>query len=136
MINSFIMFLTRSSSLLPSVLRRPSNGARSFFAATPTTSTAQRDGISKREIIQEIADTHDLSVAKSERILNTVLDTIVETVAEDRPVRLRGFGSFEAYNSLARMGRNPITGETIQIEAKKRIRFKAYDSFKKTTNGE
>jgi nucleoid DNA-binding protein len=129
------MFLTRSSSLLPSVLRRPSNGVRvrSFFAATPT---PQKDDISKGEIVQEIANTHDISVAKSKRILNTVLDTIVETVAGDRSVRLRGFGSFEAFDSLARMGRNPSTGETIHIEAKRRIRFKAYDSFKKTTNGE
>jgi DNA-binding protein HU-beta len=127
------MFINRSSSILPSVLRRPSNGVRALFGSTPP--TAQRDGISKREIVQEIADTHDISVAKSERILNTVLDTIVETVAEDRSVRLRGFGSFEAYNSLARNGRNPSTGVPIQIEAKKRIRFKAYDSFKKTTNG-
>jgi nucleoid DNA-binding protein len=86
--------------------------------------------INKRDIVDEIASTHDLSIAKSERIVNTVFDTIVEAVVDGKQVRLSGFGSFESYMSKARSGRNPNTGESIEIGARRRIRFKAYDAFK------
>jgi len=87
--------------------------------------------ISKRNIAEEVASTHDLSVAKSERIVNTVFDTIVEAVIDGKQVRLSSFGSFDSYMSKARSGRNPNNGEAIEIASKRRIRFKAYDAFKK-----
>ena len=87
--------------------------------------------ISKRNIIEEVASTHDLSYLKSERIVNTVFDTIVEAVVDGKQVRLSNFGSFDSYMSKARKGRNPNSGEAIEIASKKRIRFKAYDAFKK-----
>ena len=87
--------------------------------------------MSKRDIIEEVASTHDLSIAKSERIVNTVFDTIVEAVVDGQQVRLSSFGSFDSYMSKARSGRNPNSGETIEIASKRRIRFKAYDAFKK-----
>lgn len=87
--------------------------------------------MSKRDIIEEVASTHDLTVAKSERIVNTVFDTIVEAVVDGKQVRLSSFGSFDCYMSKPRSGRNPNSGEAIEIESKRRIRFKAYDAFKK-----
>jgi nucleoid DNA-binding protein len=90
------------------------------------------DFISKRDIIEEVASTHDLSVAKSERIVNTIFDTIVEAVVDGKQARLSNFGSFDSYISKARSGRNPATGEAIEIASKRRIRFKAYDTFKKS----
>ena len=59
----------------------------------------------------------------------------LKAVSEDRQVKLSGFGSFESFESKARTGRNPSTGEAISIPAKKRIRFKPSETFKKTTNG-
>jgi len=88
----------------------------------------------KQNIIKEVATTHELSAAKSERIVNTVFDTIVEAVVDGKQVRVSSFGSFDSYLSKARKGRNPSNGEEIDIEAKKRIRFKAYDAFKKASN--
>lgn len=96
-----------------------------------STSTPKIKPMSKRDIIEEVASTHDLSVAKSERIVNTVFDTIVEAVVDGKQVRLSSFGSFDSYMSKPRTGRNPNSGEAIEIESKRRIRFKAYDGFKK-----
>jgi DNA-binding protein HU-beta len=58
-----------------------------------------------------------------------------QAVSQDRVVRLSQFGSFERCQSDARMGRNPHNGEAIQIPAKKRVRFKPYDAYKKSVNG-
>eukprot|EP00535_Pseudo-nitzschia_heimii_P002168 CAMPEP_0197184316 /NCGR_PEP_ID=MMETSP1423-20130617/9626_1 /TAXON_ID=476441 /ORGANISM="Pseudo-nitzschia heimii, Strain UNC1101" /LENGTH=125 /DNA_ID=CAMNT_0042635103 /DNA_START=56 /DNA_END=433 /DNA_ORIENTATION=+ len=87
--------------------------------------------VNKRRMIEEVASTHDLSYAKSERIVNTLFDTIVEAVVDGKQVRLSNFGSFESYMSKARRGINPNSGEAIEIASKRRIRFKAYDAFKK-----
>ncbi|KAL3921271.1 MAG: hypothetical protein SGARI_006723 [Bacillariaceae sp.] len=73
-----------------------------------------------------------MSIAASKRVLDTVLDTITEGVAEGRSVRIKGFGAFEPYISKERMGVNPNTQEKIHIPAKRRIRFKAGASFKDT----
>ena len=88
--------------------------------------------ISKKDIAEEIASTHDMSVAASKRVLDTALDTIVESVLEGKSVRIKGFGSFDSYMSQERMGRNPSSGEQILIPSKRRIRFKAGASFKES----
>ena len=102
--------------------------------APNTTIRTINDAVTKKEIIEEISKTHDLSLAQSGRILNTVLDTIVENVADGKPVRLSKFGTFESFQVQARTGRNPSTGAPLYIPAKKRIRFKAYTSFKEMAN--
>jgi DNA-binding protein HU-beta len=90
--------------------------------------------LNKRHIVEEIASTHDMTIAKSERVLKTVLDSIVDAVSDGKKIRLSNFGSFESYESKERIGVNPSTREKISIPAQKRIRFKAYDSFKKNAN--
>jgi len=105
------------------------------FGSSSTSSTAppkkeKVESINKREIIEEVASTHELSLAKSERIVNTVFDTIVEAVVEGKQAKLAGFGSFDSYMSKPRTGRVPATGESIEIPSRRRIRFKAYEAFK------
>jgi DNA-binding protein HU-beta len=137
------MSLLRKSS--PLLLRhRPLSASttRPFFSSSPSPVSAneekeqRNEGINKTDLIKDISETHELTHAKSERILNSILDSIVEAVADKKTVRLSKFGSFEGYESSARIGRNPSTGESINIPAKTRIRFKPYTSFKKTANGE
>ncbi|CAJ1958560.1 unnamed protein product [Cylindrotheca closterium] len=113
--------LTNSNGIAPN-----NNTLRSMSDAVTT----------KKEIIEEISKNHDLTVAESGRILNTVLDTIVESVCDDKPVRLSKFGTFERFQSEGRNGRNPNTGAPLYIPPKKRIRFKPYSSFKGMANND
>ena len=56
---------------------------------------------------------------------------IVDTVTDGKTVSVSNFGAFDSYMSKPSTGRNPKTNEAIKIPSKKRIRFKAYDAFKK-----
>ena len=86
--------------------------------------------MNKGEMIKAIADAADLSLNKTGEILDTMLETIVKTLAKDEEVTLIGFGTFKLSKRSARKGRNPLTGETIQIAAKKLPVFKAGKKFK------
>jgi nucleoid DNA-binding protein len=122
------------------------NSRRGSFCQSSDDSTHQRHfstlelsnkpepGVTRSKIAAEIARNHDLSLLKSQRILNTVLDIIVEAVGDDRRVTLKNFGSFDSYFSKERMGVNPLTREKISIPSKRRIRFKASRTFGKSSD--
>jgi nucleoid DNA-binding protein len=94
------------------------------------------DILTGRLLIQHVAATHELTYAKAERIVNTVFGTIVDALVDERRVKLSKFGSFEPYMSKETTGRNPRSGEKILVPAKKRIRFKAFSSFRNSVNKE
>jgi nucleoid DNA-binding protein len=83
-------------------------------------------------LIEEVASSHELTFAEAGRIVTTVFDSIVDAVTEERRVELSKFGTFVSYTSKETVKRNPRTGERVDVPAKKRIRFKAYDSFQKS----
>jgi DNA-binding protein HU-beta len=75
--------------------------------------------MNKAQLVDEIRDAMGgLSKAEGERVLHVVLDVIEGAVLRGEKVVLNGFGVFELKDRAARQGRNPQTGETIQIEAK------------------
>ena len=91
--------------------------------------------LTKEEIIVKMAESEkDMTKAAARRMFDLALKTIVETVAEGGSVNLIGFGSFSAAETAARAGRNPATGESIEIPATKRVRFHAGTAFKKAVN--
>lgn len=65
------------------------------------------------------------SKAESERKFESILDSIEEVLKAGEELNFIGWGKFEVVEKAARKGRNPKTGEEIQIEAKKAIKFKA-----------
>jgi nucleoid DNA-binding protein len=67
----------------------------------------------------------DCSKAHAERTVNAVLDGIRRGLRKDKLVQLVGFGTFAVKTRKARTGRNPQTGETIQIKASKTVGFRA-----------
>eukprot|EP00532_Pseudo-nitzschia_australis_P003844 CAMPEP_0168188234 /NCGR_PEP_ID=MMETSP0139_2-20121125/15517_1 /TAXON_ID=44445 /ORGANISM="Pseudo-nitzschia australis, Strain 10249 10 AB" /LENGTH=133 /DNA_ID=CAMNT_0008110615 /DNA_START=181 /DNA_END=582 /DNA_ORIENTATION=- len=87
--------------------------------------------INKRKISEDIASNYDLSIAKSERIVNTVFETIAEGIFDGKEVRLSNFGKFSTFMSKDTFGRNPQTGEVVPIPPKRRIRFKAFERFRR-----
>jgi len=73
----------------------------------------------KSELVQKIAEENPhLFQRDVERIVATVFDEIIEAMANGHRVELRGFGAFSVKQREARLGRNPRTGETVEVEEK------------------
>jgi DNA-binding protein HU-beta len=90
--------------------------------------------MNKAELIDVVASSADLSKAAATRAVDAVFDTITESLRKGDSVTLVGFGTFEVRERSARAGRNPQTGETIQIKASKAPAFKAGKAFKDAVN--
>ena len=90
----------------------------------------------KDELVQAIADSADLSKADADRALKAVIDTVTGAVASGQKIQIPGLGTFEARERSAREGRNPQTGETMQIAATTVPGFKAATAFKQAVAGE
>lgn len=73
----------------------------------------------KSELVQIIAEQNPhLYQRDVENIVNAILEEIIEALANGDRVELRGFGAFSVKNRSARIGRNPRTGESVQVEEK------------------
>lgn len=81
--------------------------------------------MTKAELIAEIAKKSGLAKADTERALNSFVETAKKTLKKEGRLALAGFGTFSVNKRKARTGRNPRTGETIKIKAKKVVKFKA-----------
>jgi len=86
--------------------------------------------MNKTDLIQMVAEKTALSKKDSEKAVNAVLDGIMETVAGGDKVQIIGFGTFEKRDRAAKIGRNPSTGEQIEIPATSVPAFKAGKAFK------
>ena len=73
--------------------------------------------MNRQELVEKIAAAEELPKAKAARVLQTVLDAVVETVKADEKLTLVGFGTFKLQARPARTGRNPSTGAPIKIAA-------------------
>ena len=91
--------------------------------------------MNKGELIDEIADKTDLTKKQTDAILTALTETITDTVSSGEKVTLVGFGSFEAKDRKAREGRNPRTGEKLEIPATKVPVFSAGKDFKVKLKG-
>ena len=81
--------------------------------------------MNKAELIQALAESSGQTKAVSEAVLNAFIGTVQKSLTAGEPVALVGFGTFAASNRDARTGRNPQTGEAIDIPAKRVVKFKA-----------
>ena len=86
----------------------------------------------KGELIEALAGKLGESKAATERILSAVLDGIKDGLVADGIVQITGFGTFRVRTRGPRMGRNPRTGEPVQIAASKTVGFKAGKSLKES----
>ncbi|GAL87615.1 MAG: HU family DNA-binding protein [Sporocytophaga sp.] len=81
--------------------------------------------MNKAELIDAIAAESKLTKADSKRALDAFLNAASKTLKKGDKVIIIGFGTFSVAKRAARTGRNPQTGKTIQIKAKKVVKFKA-----------
>ncbi len=86
--------------------------------------------MTKAELVETVASKVDLPRAVAERAVNTVFDEMTEALKQGDKVNISGFGTFSVSERKARTGRNPKTGETIQIGASRAAKFKAGKTLK------
>ena len=90
--------------------------------------------MNKNDVVAAVARSGDLSKADSKRAVDAVFHAITAALKKGDDVRLVGFGTFGVAKRAARQGRNPRTGETIQIAASIRPTFKAGQELKRKVN--
>lgn len=89
----------------------------------------------KSELIEKLAaENLHLTHAEVERVVNVILGRMTETLAEGGRVELRGFGAFSVRSRPARTGRNPRTGETVEVPAKSVPFFKSGKELRQRLN--
>jgi DNA-binding protein HU-beta len=90
--------------------------------------------MNKAELVAAIADKTELSKKDSEKALKAFIDVIAEELAKGEKIQLVGFGTFEVSERAAREGRNPQSGEPMNIPASKAPKFKAGKALKDMIN--
>ncbi|MBF0420979.1 MAG: integration host factor subunit beta [Magnetococcales bacterium] len=91
--------------------------------------------MTKSQLIKALALQKGLSAKDAEKAVNTVFDTISESLENGERVELRGFGSFGLKQRNPRDGRNPKTGESVAVEAKRVVFFKAGKELRERVDG-
>lgn len=92
--------------------------------------------MTKKELIKVVAEELGRTQKEVTEVTEKVLEAVVAEVAKGEKVALAGFGSFETVERAARTGRNPQTGEEIEIAASVSPKFKAAKAFKDAVKGE
>ncbi|WP_298105846.1 HU family DNA-binding protein [Bradyrhizobium sp.] len=87
-------------------------------AATPAT-------ITLKHLAADIAEAHELPKKQAETILTDLVERITKHLKEGERIRIVGLGILQVRKRAARVGRNPATGEQIQIKASKKVAFRA-----------
>ena len=90
--------------------------------------------MNKTELVAAIAEKAELSKKDAEKALAAFTDVVADTLKNGDKIQLVGFGTFEVSERAAREGRNPQTGETMQIAASKSPKFKAGKALKDAIN--
>lgn len=90
--------------------------------------------MNKTELIEHIAISAGISKAAAARALESMIGAVKTTLGSDGSVAIAGFGTFSVAQRKARKGRNPRTGDVIEIEAAKIPKFKAGKSLKDAVN--
>ena len=90
--------------------------------------------MNKTQLIQKIAENGNMTKKDAEAALNAVVAAISDAVAAGEKVQVSGFGCFDVKARDARTGRNPKTGEAVEIAASKRIVFTAAQALKDKIN--
>ena len=77
----------------------------------------------KKQLVNKIASTLSQSKADAERTFDTITTIILDCLKSDEAVKIAGFGTYKVAKRKARIGRNPRTGEQIQISASQKVKF-------------
>jgi integration host factor subunit beta len=90
--------------------------------------------MTKAELVDEVARVVQLTKKQAEMIVNIVFDSIVDSLRSGQKIELRGFGSFRLRSRKSRTGRNPKTGEKVEVPSKRIPYFKPGKELKELIN--
>ena len=90
--------------------------------------------MSKTDLVNYMAEEAGVSKAEAARCLDAFMGGVVKGLKESKKVALTGFCTFNAVDRAAKTGRNPRTGETVKIAARKAVTFKAGSALKDAVN--
>jgi DNA-binding protein HU-beta len=86
--------------------------------------------MNRKELVTEVAKRTEMAMSQINHLLDNVLDTITDAMANGREVAVKGFGTFAVAKRAARVGRNPQTGAKIKINASKAPKFRPSSQLK------
>ena len=90
--------------------------------------------LTKADLIEEVLRITELPRKESETIVETIFDSIIESIQKGDKIEIRGFGSFRTRQRRGRVGRNPKTGEKVEVPPKKIPFFKPSKELKDFVN--
>ncbi len=90
--------------------------------------------MNKNDLVSAVSSSASMSMADASKAVDSVFGNIANTLQGGNEVRLVGFGTFSVADRKATTGRNPRTGETIQIPARRQAKFKAGKALKEAVN--
>ncbi len=90
--------------------------------------------MTKADLVEGLSNKLGMGKGEAERAVNIVLDDIVNALKQGERVNISGFGTFSVSSRQARTGRNPKTGESIEISASRSAKFKAGKQLKDSLN--
>ena len=88
----------------------------------------------KSELIKYLSEKVGVTHEVAELAVNTIFNSMTEALVKDESIEIRGFGSFKVRNYQGRKGRNPNTGQLIDVDSKKRPFFKVGKELKERVN--
>jgi DNA-binding protein HU-beta len=109
-------------------IRTPAKKAAA--AKRPNKKAAAPETITLRSVFEALAEGHQMPRKQAIGILAEMIETITDNLVKGNKIRISGLGILEVKNREARTGRNPATGESIQIPASKKIAFRAAKELK------
>ncbi len=90
--------------------------------------------LTKADLIEEVLRITELPRKESETIVETIFDSIIESLQQGQKIEIRGFGSFRTRERRGRIGRNPKTGAKVEVPAKRIPFFKPSKELKDFVN--
>jgi len=90
--------------------------------------------VTRQDLIDKLSRENELTKAKSKKVVNQVFQSMTDTLAQGGRVEIRGFRSFRVKKYRANKGRNPRSGETVKVKAKKLPFFKVGSELRERVN--
>jgi DNA-binding protein HU-beta len=101
-------------------------------AAAKTAAKAKQNTVSLKHLAAALAENHELPKKQTEAMLNDLVTLVTKHLKKGDRIRLVGLGVLVVRKRAARMGRNPATGEPVQIKASKKVAFRAAKELKES----